>query len=89
MLDERRDDQLHSIAELLKNLSQAGVTHGDLKASNFLLSEEGAVIIDLDSMKEHVDHRRRTQAEKKDLERFMKNWESNPSIERKFTDLLR
>lgn len=87
-LDEPRDDQVYSIVELLKNLSEAGVTHGDLKASNFLLSDEGAVIIDLDSMMEHGDRRQRSRAEKKDRERFMKNWESKPSIERRFTDLL-
>ena len=88
MLDAERDDQMQSIAEIIQNLSRAGVTHGDLKASNFLLSDDGAVIIDLDSMTEHVDGRQRSRAEKKDRERFMKNWESNPSIERRFTDLL-
>ncbi len=77
-----------SIAEILKSLSAAGVSHGDLKASNFLLASDGAVIIDLDSMREHTNPVHRDRAEKKDIARFMKNWESIPEVGQRFAELL-
>jgi len=90
VLQERDDPstEMVSIVELLKSLSAAGVTHGDLKASNFLLAHDGAVIIDLDSMREHQDPEEKRKAEMKDLERFLKNWESSPQMAERFSDLL-
>lgn len=90
VLQERDDpsSDIASIVDLLKSLSAAGVTHGDLKASNFLLAREGAVIIDLDSMREHQDPAEKQKAEMKDLERFLKNWESSPRMAERFSDLL-
>ncbi len=90
VLTEREDpaSDIVSIVELLKSLSAAGVTHGDLKASNFLLASSGAVIIDLDSMREHQDPEEKRRAEMKDLERFLKNWESTPQMAERFSDLL-
>lgn len=87
-LEEPMEDQVRAIVDLLKSLSMAGVSHGDLKATNLLLSDEGAVILDLDSMTEHADADKRRTAQKRDLERFLKNWEFNPSLEQRFTDLL-
>ena len=69
-------------------MKAAGVSHGDLKASNFLLTEEGAVIIDLDSMQEHSRLQPRKKAQIKDRERFMRNWSSAPGLEKRFADLL-
>lgn len=90
VLPDRADptEDIVSIVALLKSLSAAGVTHGDLKASNFLLAQSGAVIIDLDSMREHRDPVEKNRAEKKDLARFMKNWESSPRVVERFSDLL-
>ncbi len=90
VLAEREDPspEIVSIVELLKSLSAAGVTHGDLKASNFLLASHGAVILDLDSMREHRDPVEKKRAEVKDLDRFLKNWESSPQMVERFSDLL-
>ena len=85
---ENPSAEMISIVEILKGLSAAGVSHGDLKASNFLLSSDGAVIIDLDSMKEHANQVDRDLARKKDIVRFMRNWESIPQVEQRFADLL-
>ena len=85
---ENPHSEMSSIVEILKSLSEAGLTHGDLKASNFLLPEEGAVIIDLDSLKEHGEHSNIESAERRDRERFMRNWQSSPNIERGFAELL-
>jgi tRNA A-37 threonylcarbamoyl transferase component Bud32 len=80
--------EMASIVEILEGLAAAGISHGDLKASNFLLGSDGPVIIDLDSMKEHTNPVDRDRAEKKDIARFMKNWESIPEVEQRFADLL-
>ena len=83
---EDSENKMSSIVSLLKSLSEAGFTHGDLKASNFLMSPEGPVIIDLDSMKEHKGERSLQLALRKDIDRFMKNWEA--PLDQKFADLL-
>jgi tRNA A-37 threonylcarbamoyl transferase component Bud32 len=77
-----------SIVETLKGLSQAGVSHGDLKATNFLLGEDGVTLLDLDAMAEHRAPKSHVIAEEKDLRRFMLNWEGQPDIARRFSELL-
>ena len=79
---------MRSIVEILRKLEEAGVSHGDLKASNFLLTGEGAAIIDLDSMTEHSLYRLKEQARIRDRARFMRNWTSAPVVEKRFADLL-
>ena len=83
---EDSENKMSSIVNLLKCLSEAGFTHSDLKASNFLMSPKGPVIIDLDSMKEHRGERNLQLALRKDLDRFVKNWEA--PTDQKFADLL-
>ena len=80
--------EMASIVDILKELAVAGVSHGDLKASNFLLGNDGPVIIDLDSMKEHMSAVDRDRAEKKDIARFMRNWDSIPRVKQRFAELL-
>ncbi len=80
------DKEISAVAKLVRELTAAGVSHGDLKASNFLLAGEGAVIIDLDSMKEHHSEAARQKAQAKDRERFLRNWD--PVLEQRFTELL-
>jgi serine/threonine-protein kinase RIO1 len=80
--------EIKSIVDIIKELADAGVSHGDLKASNFLLGRDGPVIIDLDSMKEHTNPIDRDRAEKKDIARFMRNWESIPLVKQRFSELL-
>ena len=83
-----QEEAMRSMVEILKSLTEAGVTHGDLKASNFLLTSEGAVIIDLDSMAEHDRGDSGHEAQARDLERFMRNWTGAPELEKRFADLL-
>jgi len=90
VLSERENPmaEMASIVDILKGLAVAGVSHGDLKASNFLLGSDGPVIIDLDSMKEHTNPVNRDRAGKKDIARFMRNWESIPEMKQRFAELL-
>ena len=79
---------MSALVEMLGSLWAAGLTHGDLKADNLLLGRDGPVIIDLDAVKEHKHRAFRGKAQSRDLERFMRNWESRPDIWRQFKDLL-
>ena len=80
--------QAESLAGLLTQLSANRIVHGDLKATNFLMAEEGPVLIDLDSMAAHKSSRRFECAFTKDLHRFMQNWEGQPALTRHFQGLL-
>ena len=81
--------QLESLVDILQKLSEVRVSHGDLKATNFVMSEQGAVLIDLDAMKEHRSQQGFKQAFSRDLQRFLKNWSEYPLLNAQFSELLR
>jgi tRNA A-37 threonylcarbamoyl transferase component Bud32 len=51
--EEDRSAAAQKIAELLDKLSKHRITHGDLKHSNILITNNGPVLTDLDGMKTH------------------------------------
>jgi tRNA A-37 threonylcarbamoyl transferase component Bud32 len=77
------------VTGLLAQLALSGISHGDMKATNFILSEQGAVVIDLDAMREHVVPSCFRRAHHRDLTRFMRNWEACPEIKAMFTEMMR
>ena len=62
------------LVTLLADLAAAGMAHGDLKESNFIITSQGPALVDLDAMRSHSG-RRLDRRWKKDLERFLRNWE--------------
>ena len=78
-----------ALANLLQYLSNSRISHGDLKATNFLMGSNGPVIIDLDAMRQHKDPEQFQKAFNKDLDRFMKNWEDQPELASRFEGLLK
>ena len=78
-----------ALADLLQNLSTSQISHGDLKATNFLMASNGPVIIDLDAMRQLKDPAQFEKAFNKDLDRFMKNWEDQPELASRFEGLLK
>ncbi|MFZ5655112.1 MAG: lipopolysaccharide kinase InaA family protein [Pseudomonadota bacterium] len=64
-----------ALVEILAALGGAGLSHGDLKASNFLVEEAGRrlLLIDLDGMRLHRS--RHGRARRRDLDRFLANWD--------------
>lgn len=66
------------ISELLTQLQEAGLSHGDLKATNIILQNDKPMLIDLDGMKKRRDI-------SVDRQRFMKNWVNRPEIAALFT----
>lgn len=51
--EEERSAAMQQVAELLDRLGKYRITHGDLKHSNILITENGPVLTDLDGMKIH------------------------------------
>nr|MCS5556439.1 hypothetical protein [Arenicellales bacterium] len=71
---------LGEIVEILCKLRHKHISHGDLKATNILLSDQGPVLIDLDVMQQHSSESAYQQAANKDVGRFLRNWQDNPVL---------
>lgn len=80
--------ELEALSSILHELSDSRISHGDLKATNFVMSPDGPVILDLDAMREHKSSESFQRAFKRDLDRFMKNWQDRPELMERFDGLL-
>ena len=80
--------EVEALSSLLLDLSESRISHGDLKATNFVMSAEGPVILDLDGMREHKNHDSFRRAFNRDVDRFMKNWQDHPELADRFEGLL-
>ncbi|MFT6751389.1 MAG: tRNA A-37 threonylcarbamoyl transferase component Bud32 [Candidatus Azotimanducaceae bacterium] len=85
---EQYGGEIEELASMLLLLSKNKISHGDLKATNFVMAKEGPVIIDLDAMREHKNAESFKRAFDKDIDRFMKNWEDQPELSSRFEGLL-
>ena len=85
---KKPNGELEALAGILHELSESKISHGDLKATNFLMAEGGPVIIDLDAMREHKTQASFHRAFSKDLDRFMQNWQDQPEVASQFKGLL-
>lgn len=77
---ELSDDELlkpelqQQLRKMFVSLRQNQLVHGDMKASNLLVDDEGQVwLIDLDAMRQ-VSSRSFTALHQRDQDRFMQNW---------------
>jgi len=69
-----------SVVDLLQQLASCRIIHGDMKATNLILSDHGAAVIDLDAMHEHDSDAVFKRLHHRDLDRFMRNWEGCPEV---------
>jgi tRNA A-37 threonylcarbamoyl transferase component Bud32 len=67
---QQRSAVTRQVMDLLNNLGQYRISHGDLKHSNILITNNGPVLTDLDGMKRHKWHWMYRYRQKKDLTRF-------------------
>jgi len=77
----QREQVIHQLVTLCYQWYLLKVSHGDMKASNLQVTDQGKiVVIDLDSMQQH----RRTQialrAHAKDIRRLLQNWQADTSL---------
>lgn len=56
------------------------IIHGDMKATNFLITDEQLMVLDLDAMRQESDKRRFKIMFSKDMKRFADNWRDRPEI---------
>lgn len=77
-----------ALLDIFAALAAARISHGDLKASNFLVedTDRRVQLIDLDAMRLHRCGWRFRRARRRDLARFLDNWDS--AQRRHFENLL-
>ncbi len=84
-------DGIKVIAELIINVFKKfkflKISHGDMKATNIIIQDNTPFFIDLDSMNWHKSNFLFSHARKKDISRFMKNWEHDCQIAGLFKEL--
>ncbi|MDP0589575.1 MAG: hypothetical protein QS748_10455 [Candidatus Endonucleobacter bathymodioli] len=67
------------IEDILFSFPSVNIVHGDFKSTNFIISESGPVMIDLDSVKSFFLRSTFKNSYRKDLDRFEENWVNTPS----------
>jgi RIO-like serine/threonine protein kinase len=81
-------DLVEQFVKMLQLFADASLSHGDFKATNFLVDQGQISITDLDAMREHRFRWLHCRAFRKDCKRFMKNWKGMPEIEKTFQERL-
>ncbi len=81
-------DLIEQFVAMLQLFADASLSHGDFKATNFLVDAGQISITDLDAMREHRFRWLHRRAFRKDCKRLMKNWKGLPEIEKKFQERL-
>ena len=74
---------------LFKSLADNSISHGDFKATNFIIKNGEIYVIDLDSMQEHRFKWGFKKAFNKDCRRMIKNWSNNIKISDQMSEILR
>lgn len=77
-----------TLSNTIKQLAQAKISHGDMKATNFIIKNQQVYVIDLDAMQAHKNQKKLQIALNKDQQRFIKNWQDNPDTSQMFMRIL-
>ena len=80
------ESRLLPLVEVVRAFADLGLVHGDMKASNFILGDQGVQVIDLDSLRWPRWRWLRRRGVRADRERFLRNW--TPALARRFRALL-
>jgi len=71
---------IEALAQLLKNLIRAQISHGDLKGHNLLWNGDKWSLIDLDAMQQHRCKHRFSKAFSEDRARLLRNFPQNSAL---------
>lgn len=77
---------INTICAVFLLLASNKISHGDMKASNFILADEKIYLIDLDAARHHSSTFMHRRAYQKDRSRFLKNWSAG--LRTQFTKLI-
>jgi tRNA A-37 threonylcarbamoyl transferase component Bud32 len=69
-----------AIEDAFEKLKAARLTHGDLKASNLMWSNDRLYFIDLDAAQQHRNPVTWLKGHNKDRKRFLKNWQGDSQL---------
>jgi len=72
---------ISSFRDLFSAMAVCRISHGDLKATNFIFTEEKLTVLDLDAMKRHKDRMSFRKSFQKDVNRFINNWAGEKEFE--------
>ena len=76
------------IVNIFRQLDTAGLSHGDMKATNIIIHAQLPYLIDLDGLHKHIFFYNHNHAYQKDIHRFLQNWKNSPAVLTMFTKLL-
>lgn len=76
------------IGKIFRKLRAAGLSHGDMKASNFLVHRQQVFLLDLDATRRHRSAAGLDRALSRDRQRFLRNWESQPRLKSRFERVI-
>lgn len=82
-------EAITNIANLFYQLYLLQISHGDMKASNIKMQNNGPVLIDLDSMQQHQFSWAALNAHTRDLQRFMQNWQVSSALYNAFIEAFK
>ncbi len=85
---EPTESELGDVKEIFRVMRELQLCHGDFKAKNFLVTDEGVQLIDLDVLHAVASKGRFSQCAQRDKERFLRNWYAQPAMESRFKMLL-
>ena len=78
---ERLADYARQFTRIWQTLGQLRAGHGDMKASNFIVDQQGKLwLIDLDGLRIHHSAVLLRRERRNDLARFMRNWQERPEV---------
>lgn len=79
--NEGNDEKvMEEFVATLSSLWKQHISHGDTKGTNFLLAQGQVVVIDLDGMKQHKNGKNARRLIRKDIKRFLRNWQNSPHL---------
>jgi len=77
-----------AVRMLFARLAAERLSHGDLKATNFLCCGDELVVLDLDAMRRHDSEAAWRKAWQKDRVRFLRNWPEGSVLQREIDAAL-
>ena len=86
IVEHPEDGNLQRLAATVMAFGENGLVHGDMKATNFIMSEDRVEVIDLDSMRRPLTAPARRARIHRDRRRFLQNWKGE--LRQRFQRLL-
>lgn len=88
MDDKEKKMVVIAIKDAFEKMSEAKISHGDMKATNIMWSDNKLFFIDLDASRQHQLASLSRRANIKDIRRFLRNWNEQPELLRLFDGLI-